>query len=710
MTDRDRAALVVERRKDSYDWLRNNFYEQWRKVHRLYKCEVDPATDENNPSKTDTSKTRIGMPDIWSLVQRQVARITAQPPNLKFRAKDLDLAKKISHKLMYDWDRGGVQRTQKRHVAQACLFGISIRAWSWEVMEYPRTRRVDPLSDDLDEDTRGKILDQYADPLQQYQQEGFVDGMQEDLGGPVAMARLLGDHSRGNLLPIRETYKKYEGPKAHFLFIGDCFFEPNFQSLQSSNWFIVERRRNEAWIKRMARRYEDLALGFAELLKRFPKGTPNPTIGDAQNLRTSMMADIDRIDTSRTNESDGRTPEWTIPEMWTPGEECKVSYVGEDSVWIGEVLSPYDLDGKIPFTELVMIDDILSGIGDSNARIIRGLNELHNKHNSTRYDLIYNILRPLLWTTNRELYDNPELLKRGDGFRLVHARSANDVGVLGEQAAIASAAAGMQDEQGILRMIQMASGESNMSMAANVDPAQNRTATGARVLAFNQDILSKSATDMFNQALNDDVNMMYALNRSEMPEAVSFDAAQYTRAYAGMQLPDGGPTVPQQDTMTVSPLDFQIDGEVEAEVGSTLADDDEAEVVKAQNLFAMSVANPGLINQRKATDNLLIKFGYGKDLASWQPPSPPPPPGPEPPRVSATISIKFETLNPVVQAAVLNEMGLEPTGAPPVPLASPPPPKAPVNGSGKSPALLPPPGANVPTALGAAQGVNGPPQ
>lgn len=750
---KDLVQEIVQHRKFSFDWLQQNFYDQWRKVHRLYKCEVDPATDENTDGtnsqivdannrpvrgQLDRTKTRIGMPDTWSLVQRQVARITAQPPNLKFRADDQSLGDRIGRKLMYDWDRGGIQRGQKRHVAQACLFGISIRAWSWEAIEYQQMRRVDPASVIAGDPAHAAIMDQYGDSMQRYQQE---QGMEP--GSPESIAMLMGDHSRGNLLPIRETKKKYEGPKANFLFIGDCFFEPNFQSLQSSNWFIVERRRNKAWIKMMGERYKHLAPGFEELLKEFPKGSPDRAFSrDAQNLRVQMMGDIDRIDTTTTNSGDSQM--WTITEEWVPGAENKVSYIAEDKIWIGPVDEPYVLNGKIPFTELVLIDDLLSGIGDSHARIIRGLNELHNRHNSLRYDLVDAILRPLIVTTDQNLYENPGLVKRGDGMRLVYSgRGSAALQGVNEGAAIASAAAGMQDEEGILRMVQMATGESNMSQNANVDPQQNRTATGARVQAYNQDILSKAATDMFNQSLNDDATMMYELNRSEMPEAVTFDAARYQRSYAlGAPATDPGlppaigqppgppPQIPQQDMTEVSPLDFQIDGIVEAEVGSTLADDDEAETVKAQNFFALAVGNPETFDKQWAGRNVAVRFGYAKNLEQAMA-KPQPAPAPEPAKVALSVSVKFETLPLDVQVALLQkglievppeqlakaqamQAGIQPEVPPTaaMPTMTPPhpgPPQAPHGKpNGHAPAAAG--AAQPPTALQAAEGIHGPAQ
>src|SRR5262249_42135077 len=150
-------------------------------------------------------------------------------------------------------------------------------------------------------------------------------------------------------------------------------FQPQFQSLQTSAWFIVERRRNLEWMQRVAKVYPQLSAGFGELIKQFPDGSPRPTnMRDAQGLRERMMGAIGLKDNIANHEGD-TTKEWTILEQHVPGAEPKLAYVGEQAVFIGELPYPYDLDGKIAFTELILIDDLLTGVGDSTARIIRGL-------------------------------------------------------------------------------------------------------------------------------------------------------------------------------------------------------------------------------------------------------------------------------------------------------------------------------------------------
>ena len=159
---------------------------------------------------------------------------------------------------------------------------------------------------------------------------------------------------------------------------------------------------------------------------------------------------------------------------------------------------------------------------------------------------------------------------------------------------------------------------------------------------------------------------------------------------------DGQPAV---EPMTATPEDFQYDGEVEVEAGSTLADDDEAKMAKAQNLFQLAVTHPDLVNPQAARDELLRAFGKSREMEKWVPP-PPPPPMEEKPRLNMTVSWKGGELPPETQVALLKDAGVDlppvspdpsapppgmPPGPPPGPMAGPPPNGVP------APPMAPPP-------------------
>lgn len=677
--------IVEERRVRSLDWMSDNFHSQFVQVFRSYSGEREPAVKPENPAELDPEQTSISMPDTWATVRRQVARGTAQIPNLRFHAKERDIAEMVSRTLMYQWDKGGVQRVQKRHFAQASLFGWSVRPWSWCVDTFMRNRRVNPLDPNLDPVTRQQIADTYRIP---------PEAMQDSGAWAEIAALLLQQYSRGGLLPVSYQYRAYEGPKTDFLLISDCYPEPNFQSLQSSNWFIVERRRNKDWLLNFVKQYPNAAPGVEELLKQYKNGTPWEVqmSSEKQNLRQMMLSAINRVErTDSQSMTDSHTHQWTIQEMWQPGRFPQVTYVAERSVFLhhmegaGEDAFPYMLDGKIPFTELVLIDNLLCGIGDSTARIMRGIQQLHDRQTMASVDLVYNLQRPLMGTTNRDLFENPEQVKRLKGMRLFMAETMHDIWTQPEQAAMAAVAIGLQDDARIQRWIQTLTGESNMSLQSNADPVQARTATGARIMAYQQDILTKDLVDMFNvTSLNADAQMMYELNRSELADALEFDPAPYNRAYSAEGDYFKGQWVKAEPAL------FQIDGEITAEIGSTLADDDEATVAKARELWQLANMRPDLFNVEKARDTVLVAMGKGKELGQWVA-KPQPPPAPEM-RTSLNVSAKLEELamsNPQAAIAVLQRAQIIPPGPPQ-------PPPGPAGGPQGPPAPMPPAAAEEP--------------
>lgn len=668
--NRSKAGEAAECKRESQRWMESNFYGEWEEVHKSYACERDPEKDDNG--QPDNTQTSLGMPDTFSHVQRTVARITAQPPDISFHAKDPLIAELIGRTLMWNWDSAEVQRQQKRHARQACMFGWSVRPWWWCREEYTRRKRVDPLQ--ADDQTISLLLDQYTGISPK------LFAMLPPFAQKLALAKLAAKYGKGGLVPVQYLYRGYQGPKCDFLFAGDCYPEPHFQSIQTSGYFIVERLRSREWVEDMARDIPEFQGGLHAYLAARPNGSERRFFGDRESvhLRSRLEASIGRTGDEESTASRA-SRKWIFTEMWMPGKDCRLRLVGEDDFYVGEIPCPYDLEGQVPFTELVLIDDLLQGIGNSTARILRGLQQLHDRQVCQRVDLIYNVLRPLLGTSNYELYNNPGLVKRGKGFRIVKMRSPGDMWMQGEQAALAAAAAGLNDESGIMRMWQMASGDSNLSMAANVDPAQNRTATGAKIAAVNQDILTKDLNDMFLwSGLNADARMMYMLNRSEMTDPVEIEAGRYYRKY-------GAEDPVQEAWVKVEPAMFQLDGEIVVESGSTLADDDESRVAQAQALFAMFAGNP-TVNQEKLRDTVLIAHGKGRELQQWAAP----PPAPEPPdfKGSASLAVKWELLSVEEKNSWMQKLDMQP-----VPPAAATPPVVP-----PSPQVLPPPQSGPPPA------------
>lgn len=710
-----RAEAVLERKNYSHRWMDNNFYEEWEKTYQAYYCERDLEKDEKG--KDDATQTSIHMPDTFSYIRRTVARVTAQPPKINFKAKDKDIAEIISRKLMYDWDKAKIQRQQKMHVQQALLFGWSVRAWWWDRREYVRRKRVDPWQLQTNSQVFNHIEEAYGDQIQQT----FGAELKDIPPGaiPEVVSWLMSSYGRGNLLRVAYMATAYEGPACEVISVADCFPTPHFESIQKSEHFCVARRRNAEWIKNTAKwmedeGYTDEANNLIKVLQLIPNGTKplqHETNTDAANLRVRLIEAAGRdsfYGDSNYADQGKQGKQWEILEEYTPGENPRIRYVvEEDRHWIGEIPLPFDLEGKVPFTELMFIDNLFAGVGDATVRVLRGLQELHSRNACLRMDLADSLARPLMGTDDEELYENGDkALKRGKGLRLLLLRGGmQSLWTQPEQAAQAAMASSLSDESGIMKSWMMATGDNNMSMAANIDPQQSKTATGSRIAAYNQDILTKDLNDMFNlTSLQPDAEIMYLLNRSELTEPIEFDAAPYNRNYSVEQDPY------REMWQKAEPGMFQIDGEIVVEAGSTLADDDEVKQQKAMNMMQAFRDAPN-VNQDTLRDQVLIAMGEGKNLAKWAAPQQPQPP--EPNKGSVSMSIKAEDpttpwgikiavlesakipISPEMKAALAQQDAVVAGVMPPAPPEQPPAPGQPAG---------PPP----PPAPGAAPPMGGP--
>lgn len=644
---KDISAEVNYNRDQSLDWMRQNFWSEWAQVYKNYGCYRDARSDPNDPSGNtpDYRATSVAMPDTWGLSRRLVARLTGQIPNMRHRSDDPLESELIGRTLMYQWDRGGAQKPQKKHVLQAALFGWSVKAWWWDAQVATRHKRVNPF--EASDDDLMAIAKQYGvDP-------------QQLMADPSLMVQLLQEKGRGQYLPIEYDYCAYEGPRSAVLFPGDCYPEPGFTDIQSSAWFIVERRHDMEWMKKAVNAYPEFKEGMERLVAVHPKGTMarEMRLSGRGSLYSNLKLAVGQRDISGDIGNEYGTGRWTFTEMHMPGRNPRWLVVGEENFWLGDVAHPFDLDGRIPFTECVLIDNILHGVGDSTARTLSPIQEMHNRQASQRFDVVDRILRPNVFTADRELYNNPDRVRPGNGFNFVYSPlGANATQVENLGPALSAVAVSLQDETSMMRAWQVGTGDSNMSMAANVDPNQNRTATGARLAAFNQDVLTKDLLDRYSVSLAEDAEIMFLLNRSELSDKVNFDASVYNRSKSSAQ------DVIRQKWVSVERSLFDRDGMLTVEVGSTLADDDEAKVDKATKMFSMLNGHP-LVNQVKLVDEVLTSLGKGKELEAFKAPETPPPPPEDKTKLNISISMKFEELPVEVQTAVLEQAVLTRLGA-----------------------------------------------
>ena len=649
------GELVHSRYKRSKDWLTTNYYGEWEEVWRNYKCVKMPKMRKNEAGKEveDTNWINITHPDTFAHIRRAGARVTANLPDLSYISESgMDLTK-ISRHSMFQWDRGGTQSIQPIHIIQSLLFGWSLRSWYWADERRMGKKRINVFTDSQAQ--LDLIAQQYGVPMNLLLSPDPNQRIQ-------VRSALAAKAGRGNMIEVDVSRNGYVGPKAEWVFIGDAFPEPGFWRVQESNWIIRSQRWRLEKIQKMGDRYEELREGLNNLLENKPEGDPPVVYGyyhdDTQKLYSRMLSVLNKISGQTSTQSDTGEREWDILAMHVPGDEAQICYCSADgNTVIGSIPYPFELEGKVALTECRVMDDLLCGIGDSPARIMRPLQELHDRQANFRYRLIYNLLRPFLLTSDNALFEQPQLLERDDGFRLLLVRALSDLQPLNEGASLSSAIASMNDEAAIQRALQLLTGDSNLSQAANVDPQQSKTATGAKILKATLDGLTQAQIASITQSsIKEDARIMLLMNRWEMEQAIRFDQTPYRRDYQQMQAP--GQETPPADMVLVTPEDYQVDVEnIVVKPGSTLADDDEVRKEQAQYLFQTAAQFPMLVNPKKAAKNLLISFGLGAELQAWEP-EPPPPPPPDDPKFSGSVSFQMAELPEALQQAILEKLNI----------------------------------------------------
>ncbi len=640
-----RAGEVMERLRHSAHYMQTRYYSEWEQSIKAYRCQRDPELDHNG--KPDPTQTSLGMPDTFGYTRRVVARSTAQLPQFRFKARNERLRDLIGHTLMYQWDKAGLQMQQKKHMLQTALLGWSVRAWYWCRNKTMRRRRVNPIN----QSSWPEIKKSYGIDLAAIQ----ANLPPEEAGAATAeiIANLLLEHGRGDYLPIEYEYIPYEGPSCEFVLAADVFPDPDADNLQKG-FLITRRTRSLSWLREQQQFYKSsdpqIAQNIEEMIRDLPGGSQRDRSflsSDAEDFRSIMERAYGFNHSVQGNSQNYSEPVWTITEEHVPGSNPRLRMVGDQGHFICDIPYPYDLEGRIAFTEAKLLDDLWGPAGDSVPRILSGLQELHNRTVGVRTDLAYSILRPLVGTSDRSLWENPDQLKRGSGMRLVYMRGGRDaMWTHNDGPAAAAVAVGLQDESGLMRMWQMGTGESNMSMAAGVDPQQGRTATGAKLMAFNTDVLTKDFVDMFTAtSIRPDAEMMYLLNRSEMTEPVEFDRTPYRRDYSAESYDPK-----RVEWAKVTPEDFQEDGEIVVEAGSMLAEDDEANMRRAMTVVQTIGPWPN-VNKDTLRDSVLTAMGYGSRLAEFIPPPMPQPPA-QPP-VRANLSVSFNGMDLLANAEAL---------------------------------------------------------
>lgn len=661
----DLYNIAHERITRSRNWRADNYDVIWAKTIQSYysirepilKADSQPVgmRERETMYASDSvailqkAATRIkrqertdGLPVLWNACQRLVARVNANIPTITCRGRNIQRSERVSQSLMYYWDKAQRKsRVINRTLTQAWLTGMTVNRWTWD--DSVSKRRIFVRPSHITDDQYAAVLEQYEPQLAPIM-EALVQETGTDANDDESMDALMGEavnvlaeqFGHKGRLPLVYNERGYVGPSAKFIYCGDLYPEPEYETLGQAAYVGEFMRVGLDWFHALFVEHGDTDPGLQARLNRLMEEKPNGSVrtigGDDEQLRGRMYDLMARVTAQAppTN-SDDIEARWNVYRIDYPGrggEDATVEYICE-GVWLGHFYYPYLLsEGGIALTEMRIVESILGGPGDTPAHRILPLADMYAQSVLQRYDLLDAISRPLIWTKDPALFNNPDQwIRNTSGFRVILSRGgAGSFGFEQSGPAIASAMATLSgSDEPMMKIIQSTTGDTNLTGMAEIDPSQNETATGAKLLQRQTDLLSGQTTSMFVQYVGAGAEMCKQLARSELTEDLELNDANYHSSHGPSRYVRGidDPSVEASRT-TVEPEDFQDDGELIVDATSIFPEAKEQKFAEADALYQLAKENETVMNVRETLKDLLIVMGKGKDLDRYLLPEQPP--------------------------------------------------------------------------------------
>jgi len=642
---------VLEQRKQSLDWFSTNYYGELAEIYRNIKCRTVPITDPKT-GKEITDRTNVCLPDHAVMVRRGTARLTQNAPNLKVRGGlNQEQRDKVSHLLMFQWDRSRQQRVFRQVVHQAKAFGWSVDKTYWDRVQI--VRRLRRATQKL---TREDLLRLKGVPEEEAAQQ--ISQMGPELSEAEITVALA---ENGDEVSMGVPVLKYEGPVGERIFIGDIFPEPGFQSLHKSAYIIEQGLWDEArcryWVKQKTMNPEtgeELPVfkeaEVEELLKSGGRTQGNLAQGK-QDLRSQLREAIKQTEPQIEPRLIGQ--KYLVYERHTFEKgRGRIDWIGEEKVHLGTMWYPWDTYGRYIYNELVLWPDLLGGIGDSVTRVTRFIMQLRNTRANQTTDFINKKLRPMV--TELDTADiTDESFVRYAAFTSVRVKDHRDLQAFQDHPFPAEAFS--DQAQYIREMQQVDSGAADFAPGTPSVPQAGRLATALVLQQKATDVVTADELRQVDEYLRDVLELRLAMTQQVMQETAEIQTGVKEVVEAEGIRNEGMPAI-----LKVDPLEIQEDFEIFPETGSTLAQDDEFKRAAREKFYVLASSNPQLFNQRKAAELLVETIpGLTKEEALN-----PPPQGPQipPPRMSVTLSMKPADLPGDLLAMLLEQAGLPSEG------------------------------------------------
>ena len=658
---------IIEQRKASTRYMNSNYYEEWAEIYRNLHARTTPYEIYNRHSgqweeDKHSGRTNVCVPDHFVMLRRGTARLTRNPPNLRVRGGPDDTqgqAKrdKVSAHLMFQWDRSESQRAFKRVVSQSYGMGWGVGKVYYD--EVPIIRRLRKLTTQLapkDFDNLGDGDDELAAVAKRFGPR-LKDQTPFSPEEQAMMVEELGDETRMNISTV-----KYRGPVLDSVFNGDCFTEPGFKSMHESGFVIENSNRDIDWLKYWTKQTsinpitgeKRPVMSEAKCDKVMEKAGSRSFVDEQElSLRRRMREEIEIADPVTAGKPiKAPRKRVMIDERHTIIDgHLAIDFVGEESVYLGRLWYPWETYGKYTFCEMVMVPDWLGGVGMSTLMVTRFLLKMRNVRMNQTTDFINNLLLPLIKTRKGSDYTSYDFVRTGWG-RLLELDNLNDV----EGAMVDPHFPGEAwEDQAQYKQDMQQVDPSTVDFAPGTEsaPGPGKFATTAKLADKASDSVTADNLDQVGMFIRDVVELELAMNQQAMNKPENVETKYFERIDAESLNNAGG----NARVIEVDPMDYQEVYEVLPEQGSTLAADDEFRVSGLQQFAMIGGQHPDIVNMR-AVITALARATPGINAEEIILPPPPPTPPVPPVKLNISLSIKWEELEPDVQAAILQHEGL----------------------------------------------------
>lgn len=686
---RREVSDIVERRDQSRQFMRSNYYAEWTDVFQAIKCRTSPIMKMNGAGELveDKSRTNVAMPDMSIIFRRNVARMTASPYRLRYMGGDPMIANMLSALAIQQFDRTGEKQVDRLTTMSAEALGVGYSKVYWDELSPTRVfRKAFMRGNQVVFRDRASIMryqkapeDEITEATKPVEEGGLGSDMNDD---EISQAM----QKSGSEIIVPKTIKKYEGPNLKWVFPGDFHIEPGCTSLNDSSFAIEQYSETDLWLQKMAKLTykgengaETLAFdkkAIQELIDADPgQEQPDSKINDLKQMMRAALAQT----TPRPMEKRLLpNKKFDILEYHAPGDDgrmwitwCSDKYRDKP---LGKMPYPWDLYGKFTYNELVPLPDMISAIGDSTPRLLKYVYLLKNLTVGQNFDYITQLLRPLiLRETGVRIED--DVTERGLFRELVISK----LGGIKVETMPGLPSGAFERTQFLTSEMGMAEPSmNNVESGTSGSPMAGKTATTAMLASKAADALTQFKIDGRDIFIRDIGEKKLWMNQqagdSDEPWKIdqehwghelqaahdNQDLHKWADDRGGRELWGLGSPNGRTTAISMNALEIQDEYRVEPVAGSYLAVDDDLRQGAAMRLQQVAQANPGIINVRKLTEFQLSTIPNlpGNPQDYIMPEQPPSPQQPEP-RINISLSMSFEKLPEDVQNQILPMLGLQ---------------------------------------------------